>query len=62
MNKRQLNGWVKIVDKLSECVVQRMSKRVARGGGRCGLRSTILHCITRFVRDTQRNIPYLHPS
>ena len=32
VNKRQLNGWVKIVDKLGDCVVQRTSKRVAGGG------------------------------
>ena len=32
MNKRQLNGWVKIVDKLGDCVVQRTPKRVAGGG------------------------------
>ena len=32
VNKRLLNGWVKIVDKLGDCVVQQTSKRVAGGG------------------------------
>ena len=32
MNERQLNGWVKIVVKLGDCVVQHTSKRVVEWG------------------------------
>ena len=33
VNQRQLNNWVKIVDKLEGCVIARTAKRI-RGGGR----------------------------
>ena len=34
VNQRQLNNWVKIVDKLEGCVIARTAKRIKRGGRR----------------------------